>query len=114
MAAALTWLKNDWHMQLLYTFRCMKQHNRIHFFLQNEARKLNHQEVAEEDRRSKLPKNFEARKRQLDWEEEQETKKQVGLCNQLMASTGRVIQTIHQIVVTGLFVTGFEMSGFFF
>ena len=57
----------------------MKQHNRIHFFLQNEARKLNHQEVAEEDRRSKLPKNFEARKRQLDWEEEQETKKQVGV-----------------------------------
>ena len=44
---------------------------------QNEARKMNHQEVQEEDRRAKLPKNWEARKRQVDWEEEQETKKQV-------------------------------------
>jgi len=42
----------------------------------NEARKMNHQEVQEEDRRAKLPKNWEARKRQVDWEEEQETKKQ--------------------------------------
>merc|ERR1719414_2323146 len=41
----------------------------------NEARKMNHQEVQEEDRRSKLPKNWEARKRQVDWEEEQERKK---------------------------------------
>merc|ERR1712141_65403 len=42
----------------------------------NEARKMNHTEVQEEDRRSKLPKNWEARKRQVDWEEDQETKKQ--------------------------------------
>jgi len=40
----------------------------------NEARKLNHQEVVEEDRRSKLPKNEEARKRKAEYvvkEEEQ-------------------------------------------
>lgn len=34
----------------------------------NEARKLNHQEVAEEDRRKKLPSNFEAKQRRLEWE----------------------------------------------
>jgi len=33
----------------------------------NEARKLNHQEVVEEDRRSKLPKNEEARKRKAEY-----------------------------------------------
>ena len=30
-------------------------------------RKLNHQEVVEEDRRSKLPKNEEARKRKAEY-----------------------------------------------
>lgn len=34
----------------------------------NEARKLNHQEVVEEDKRNKLPANWEARKRKVDWE----------------------------------------------
>lgn len=38
----------------------------------NEARKLNHQEVVEEDHRKKLPSNWEAKQRQLEWEEEQE------------------------------------------
>jgi len=33
----------------------------------NEARKLNHQEVVEEDRRSKEPKNMEARKRRAEY-----------------------------------------------
>jgi len=33
----------------------------------NEARKLNHQEVQEEERRAKLPANFEARKRRAEW-----------------------------------------------
>ena len=34
----------------------------------NEARKLNHQEVVEEDRRNKLPANFEAKQKRLEWE----------------------------------------------
>jgi len=38
----------------------------------NEARKLNHQEVVEEDKRKKLPSNFEARKKRAEWEEEQD------------------------------------------
>jgi pre-mRNA-splicing factor SYF2 len=38
----------------------------------NEARKLNHQEVVDEDHRKKLPSNFEARQRRIEWEEEQE------------------------------------------
>jgi len=33
----------------------------------NEARKLNHHEVQEEERRAKLPSNFEARKRRAEW-----------------------------------------------
>merc|ERR1711963_920763 len=40
----------------------------------NEARKLNHQEVVEEDRRNKEPKNMEARRRRAEYilaEEEQ-------------------------------------------
>jgi len=41
----------------------------------NEARKMNHTEVQEEDKRGKLPKNWEARKRQVDWEDDQESRK---------------------------------------
>lgn len=41
----------------------------------NEARKLNHQEVVEEDHRKKLPANFEAKQRQVEWEEERDRKK---------------------------------------
>ncbi|CAH0389087.1 unnamed protein product [Bemisia tabaci] len=33
----------------------------------NEARQLNHQEVVEEDKRNKLPSNWEARKRKAEW-----------------------------------------------
>merc|ERR1712079_845128 len=33
----------------------------------NEARKLNHQEVVEEDRRNKEPKNMEARRRRAEY-----------------------------------------------
>ena len=33
----------------------------------NEARKLNHQEVVEEDRRNKEPKNMEARKKRAEY-----------------------------------------------
>jgi len=38
----------------------------------NEARKLNHQEVVEEDRRAKEPKNMEARKRRAEFLLEEE------------------------------------------
>ena len=50
----------------------------LHFkCLQNEARKLNHQEVAEEDRRKKLPKNWEAVQRRVEWENKEEEAKKV-------------------------------------
>ena len=42
----------------------------------NEARKLNHQEVVEEDKRNKLPANWEARKRKVDWEVAEEESRQ--------------------------------------
>lgn len=41
----------------------------------NEARKLNHQEVVEEDRRNKLPENFEAKRKRVEWEEQEEIKR---------------------------------------
>lgn len=34
---------------------------------QNEARMQNHKEVVEEDKRNKLPANWESRKRQAEW-----------------------------------------------
>ncbi|XP_033121300.1 pre-mRNA-splicing factor SYF2-like [Anneissia japonica] len=44
----------------------MKKLRELHL-KRNEARKLNHAEVVEEDRKAKLPSNWEARKRQADW-----------------------------------------------
>merc|ERR1712168_149486 len=41
----------------------------------NEARKMNHTEVQEEDKRNKLPKNWESKKRQLDWEDNEDKMK---------------------------------------
>jgi len=41
----------------------------------NEARKLNHQEVVEEDKRNKLPANWEQKKRRVEWEEEEEQRR---------------------------------------
>ncbi|XP_007423430.1 pre-mRNA-splicing factor SYF2 [Python bivittatus] len=41
----------------------------------HEARKLNHQEVVEEDKRLKLPANWEAKKARLEWELKVEEKK---------------------------------------
>ncbi|VDP59119.1 unnamed protein product [Schistosoma curassoni] len=38
----------------------------------NEARKSNHIQVVEEDKRSKLPSNWEVRQKRLQWEEEDE------------------------------------------
>ena len=46
-------------------------------FPQNEARKLNHQEVAEEDRRKKLPTNWEATQRRVEWENKEEEARKV-------------------------------------
>lgn len=45
--------------------------------LQNEARKINHQEVVEEDKRLKLPTNWEAKKARLEWEVAEDEKKKV-------------------------------------
>jgi pre-mRNA-splicing factor SYF2 len=44
-------------------------------FKQNEARKLNHKEVVEEDRRAKLPANWEKQKERLEYEEEKEKRR---------------------------------------
>ena len=44
---------------------------------QNEARKLNHKEVVEEDRRKKLPANWESRKKKAEWEVAEEEAKKV-------------------------------------
>ena len=41
------------------------------------ARAINRQETAEEDRRAKLPKNFEAKKRKEEWEEADEKARKV-------------------------------------
>nr|CAG4650512.1 EOG090X0ECA [Sida crystallina] len=44
----------------------MKKLKELHL-RRNEARKQNHQEVVEEDRRKKLPANYEAKKARADW-----------------------------------------------
>ncbi|KAK0090959.1 hypothetical protein PV326_003955 [Microctonus aethiopoides] len=44
----------------------MKRLRELHT-LRNEARSQNHKEVVEEDKRKKLPSNWEARKRQAEW-----------------------------------------------
>uniref|UniRef100_A0A7N6BXB9 Pre-mRNA-splicing factor SYF2 n=1 Tax=Anabas testudineus TaxID=64144 RepID=A0A7N6BXB9_ANATE len=45
----------------------LRKFRELHF-RRNEARKLNHQEVVEEDKRLKLPTNWEAKKARLEWE----------------------------------------------
>ncbi|KAG8225010.1 hypothetical protein J437_LFUL006021 [Ladona fulva] len=42
----------------------------------NEARQLNHKEVVEEDKRNKLPQNWEARKRRAEWILDDEKKRE--------------------------------------
>ena len=54
-----------------------KFNNIINFFFQNEARKLNHQEVVEEDRRKKLPANWDAMQRKTEWENKEEDARKV-------------------------------------
>uniref|UniRef100_A0A8C8C2V4 Pre-mRNA-splicing factor SYF2 n=1 Tax=Oncorhynchus tshawytscha TaxID=74940 RepID=A0A8C8C2V4_ONCTS len=45
----------------------LRKFRELHF-KRNEARKLNHKEVVEEDKRLKLPTNWEAKKARLEWE----------------------------------------------
>ncbi|KAL2099168.1 hypothetical protein ACEWY4_005648 [Coilia grayii] len=45
----------------------LRKFRELHF-KRNEARKLNHQEVVEEDKRLKLPANWEAKKARLEYE----------------------------------------------
>ena len=45
--------------------------------MKNEARKLNHREVVEEDRKSKLPPNWERKQERVELEDELERKKKV-------------------------------------
>ena len=40
---------------------------------------MNHQEVVEEDRRKKLPQNWEQKRKRVEWDEEQEKKRKVCL-----------------------------------
>ena len=47
------------------------------YCLQNEARKMNHQEVVDEDRRKKLPANFDKKRKFVEWEENEEKKRKV-------------------------------------
>ena len=47
------------------------------FSYQNEARKMNHAEVVEEDKRSKLPKNWDAKRKRVEWDEGQEKLRKV-------------------------------------
>ncbi|XP_032234825.2 pre-mRNA-splicing factor syf2 isoform X2 [Nematostella vectensis] len=47
----------------------MKRLQQLHL-RRNEARKMNHQEVVEEDRKKKLPANWEAKQRRVEWEQQ--------------------------------------------
>lgn len=38
---------------------------------------MNHQEVVEEDRRKKLPENWEQKRKRVEWDESQEKKRKV-------------------------------------
>ncbi|XP_061115904.1 pre-mRNA-splicing factor syf2 isoform X1 [Conger conger] len=52
----------------------MKRFRELHL-KRNEARKLNHQEMVEEDKRLKLPSNWEAKKARMEWELQEGEKK---------------------------------------
>ncbi|GFR61509.1 pre-mRNA-splicing factor syf2 [Elysia marginata] len=41
----------------------------------NEARKMNHAEVVAEDERKKRPQNFDAKRKRLEWEQEEDEKR---------------------------------------
>ncbi|KAM9787580.1 pre-mRNA-splicing factor syf2 isoform X2 [Syngnathus typhle] len=52
----------------------LRKFRELHF-KRNEARKLNHQEVVEENNRLKLPSNWEAKKARLEWGLHEDEKK---------------------------------------
>lgn len=54
-----------------WTDRLRKLHN-----ARNEARNYNRKEVVEEDRRKKQPKNWESKRRRLEWQLEEEERRQ--------------------------------------
>lgn len=71
-----------------YFLSCYRVLKSVLFRLpQNEAHKLNHQEVVEEDKRLKLPANWEAKKARLEWELNEDEKKKV--CNTLKVLKSR-------------------------
>ncbi|XP_077977781.1 pre-mRNA-splicing factor syf2-like [Glandiceps talaboti] len=52
----------------------MKKLRNLHL-RRNEARKMNHAEVVEEDKRNKLPANYEAKRKRAEWELEDQRKR---------------------------------------
>ncbi|XP_071800841.1 pre-mRNA-splicing factor SYF2-like [Asterias amurensis] len=58
----------------------MKRFRELHL-RRNEARKLNHAEVVEEDRRLKLPANHEAKRKRADWILQDDEKKKEAEAN---------------------------------
>ena len=67
--------------------------------LQNEARKLNHAEVVEEDRRNKLPANWEARKRKAEWEAMEEEARKVEMALVHLLSIVLCERRIHPVLL---------------
>ena len=45
--------------------------NHLSCSIKEESRKLNHAHVVDEDRRSKLPKNYESKRKRQEWELEE-------------------------------------------
>lgn len=72
---------------------------------QYEACKLNSQEVVEEDKRLKLPPNWEAKKARLEWELQVQEKKKVknphspGACRDTLTALGAYPDVTPQIRV---------------
>ncbi|XP_065056960.1 pre-mRNA-splicing factor syf2-like [Rhopilema esculentum] len=64
----------------------------------NAARKLNHEEMVEEDRRNKLPANWEARKRKAEWElADQEARKEAEERGEDYDQTKLLQQSAHEL-----------------
>jgi hypothetical protein len=72
--AVLVWL---WR-QILFVWFCVVS---THATVQDGAREANHQQSVEEDRLSKLPKNYESKKRRAEWVLENEARKKVRWAN---------------------------------
>lgn len=59
---------------------------------------MNHQEVAEEDRRKKLPANYEAMQRRVEWENKEEEARKVHALH-LKILTANYENTTHLVVI---------------